>query len=134
MASTRDSPRSRPARPSLSWSSVWTLVKGSAKAWSDDKASWLAAALSFYTIFSPAPLLIMAIGVVGIVFGKESAKDVNNPRILEVQSAYQDLQNDLNTVPGGRTTVGEAADSLRADARDLRSAWDRLYTSMECGA
>jgi hypothetical protein len=65
---------------------------------------------------------------------KESAKDVNNPRILEVQSAYQNLQNSLNTVPSGSTTVGEQAENVRADAKDFRDAWDRLYESMQCGA
>ncbi|HKP94189.1 MAG TPA: hypothetical protein VJ385_00390 [Fibrobacteria bacterium] len=65
---------------------------------------------------------------------KDASKDVNNPRILDVQAAYQELQNSLNTVPGGRMTVGEAADSIRADAREFRNAWDRLYNSMECGA
>ena len=65
---------------------------------------------------------------------KEAAKEVNNPGVLEVQAAYQDLQNTVNEVPGGRTTVGEASDSLRVQAKELKDAWDRLYMSMECGA
>jgi membrane protein len=50
-----------------------SLTKASAKAWSEDKASRLAAALSYYTIFSIAPLLVLAIAVAGIVFGREAA-------------------------------------------------------------
>lgn len=65
---------------------------------------------------------------------REAAQDVSNPRVLDVQAAYQDLQNTINTVPGGRSTVGEASDSVSASAQRLREAWDQLYLSMECGA
>jgi membrane protein len=42
--------------------------------WSKDKVSRLAAALSYYTIFSIAPLLIIVIAIVGAVFGEEAAR------------------------------------------------------------
>lgn len=54
---------------------AFALTKDSAKAWSEDKASRLAAALSYYTIFSIAPLLVLAIAVAGIVFGREAASN-----------------------------------------------------------
>ncbi|NJM72019.1 MAG: YihY/virulence factor BrkB family protein [Scytonema sp. RU_4_4] len=41
--------------------------------WSKDKASRLAAALSYYTIFSIAPLLIIVIAIAGAVFGEDAA-------------------------------------------------------------
>src|SRR5690606_29017045 len=49
------------------------IVKEAAKEWSADKASRLAAALSYYTIFSIAPLLLISIAVAGFVFGREAA-------------------------------------------------------------
>jgi membrane protein len=42
--------------------------------WSDDKASRLGAALAYYALFSVAPLLIVAVGVAGLVFGEEAAR------------------------------------------------------------
>lgn len=42
--------------------------------WSEDKASRLAAALAYYTVFSLAPLLVILIAVVGFVFGQEAAQ------------------------------------------------------------
>jgi membrane protein len=51
-----------------------SLIKAAAKEWSEDKASRHAAALSYYTIFSLAPLLIVAIAVAGAVFGEEAAR------------------------------------------------------------
>lgn len=65
---------------------------------------------------------------------RESAQDVSNPRVLDVQAAYQDLQNTLNTVPTDQGTVGQASDAVTASAQKLREAWDKLYLSMECGA
>ncbi|RUT05290.1 hypothetical protein DSM106972_041110 [Dulcicalothrix desertica PCC 7102] len=53
---------------------VVSLFKETFEEWSKDKASRLAAALSYYTIFSIAPLLIIIIAVVGAVFGEEAAR------------------------------------------------------------
>ncbi|MBD2775743.1 YihY/virulence factor BrkB family protein [Iningainema tapete] len=50
---------------------VWGLFQETFQEWSKDKASRLAAALSYYTIFSITPLLIIVIAVVGAVLGKE---------------------------------------------------------------
>jgi membrane protein len=43
--------------------------------WIEDEPFALAAALSYYTLFSLAPLLIIAIGVAGFVFGREAAQN-----------------------------------------------------------
>ena len=53
---------------------VISLFKETFEEWSKDKASRLAAALSYYTIFSIAPLLIIIIAVVGAIFGEEAAR------------------------------------------------------------
>lgn len=50
------------------------LLLMAAKNWSADKAFQHAAALAFYTLFSMAPLLIIAIAVTGLVFGEEAAE------------------------------------------------------------
>ena len=49
------------------------LLKATYTDWSEDKASRLAAALAYYTAFSIAPLLLIAIAVAGLVFGEEAA-------------------------------------------------------------
>lgn len=53
---------------------IWVLFKETFSEWSEDKASRLAAALAYYTVFSIAPLLIIAIAVAGLVFGQEAAR------------------------------------------------------------
>lgn len=57
----------------MSLKQVWRLLKETFKEWNDDNASRLAAALSYYTIFSLAPLLIIAIAIAGAVFGDDAA-------------------------------------------------------------
>ncbi len=42
--------------------------------WNEDKPFQLAAALSYYTLFSLAPLLIIALAVAGLVFGREASQ------------------------------------------------------------
>lgn len=53
---------------------LWTILKEAGSHWLADKAPRLGAALAYYTIFSIAPLLIIAIGVAGLVFGREAAQ------------------------------------------------------------
>lgn len=50
------------------------LFKEAATGWSDDNVPTLGAALAYYTIFSIAPLLIVAIAVAGWVFGEQAAR------------------------------------------------------------
>jgi membrane protein len=48
------------------------LFVRAAKAWSDDYAPSMGAAISYYTVFSMAPLLVIVIAVAGAVFGREA--------------------------------------------------------------
>jgi membrane protein len=42
--------------------------------WREDRATRLSAALAYYSVFSLAPLLIIAISIAGAVFGQEAAR------------------------------------------------------------
>jgi membrane protein len=44
------------------------------KAWSDDYAPSMGAAISYYTVFSLAPLLVIVIAIAGAVFGREAVQ------------------------------------------------------------
>ncbi|MCY7306428.1 MAG: YihY/virulence factor BrkB family protein [Rhodoferax sp.] len=52
----------------------WALVKKAGSAWIDDYAPSMGAALSYYTVFSLAPMLLIVISVAGLVFGQEAAR------------------------------------------------------------
>jgi hypothetical protein len=69
-----------------------------------------------------------------IVDVQKAGKRVNNPGLMEVQSAYLELKNTVSGIPGGRSTVGDAYQDVNADARDLQSEWQQLYANLQCGA
>ena len=53
---------------------IWGLIRKSVGTWVDDYAPSMGAALAYFTLFSIAPLLLIAIAVAGLVFGKEAAR------------------------------------------------------------
>jgi membrane protein len=52
----------------------WQLLKQSFNEWYADKAPRLGAALAYYTIFSLAPLLLIAVALASMVFGDKAAR------------------------------------------------------------
>ncbi len=53
---------------------VFRMLKATADAWLEDNALRLSAALAYYSIFSIAPLLVIAISVAGLVLGEEAVR------------------------------------------------------------
>ena len=68
----------------LSPAIYWDLIKETYREWSNRNASQLGAALAFYTIFSFAPILIIAMAIGGMVFGKEAAQVHTLAKLQEV--------------------------------------------------
>ena len=53
---------------------MWGVARQAVAAWSDDYAPSMGAALAYYTLFSIAPLLLIAISIAGLVFGEDAAR------------------------------------------------------------
>lgn len=53
---------------------IFKLVKQAGQDWMADGAMTLASSLAYYTVFSMAPLLIIAIAIAGAIFGEEAAR------------------------------------------------------------
>jgi len=60
--------------PPITPRALLALLKGAGSAWLDDRAATMGAALAYYTLFSMAPLLLIAISVAGTVFGIDAAR------------------------------------------------------------
>ena len=56
------------------WRDLPGMLKEAFTDWKDDEAPRLGAALSYYTIFSLAPLLLIAVAIAGLAFGREAAQ------------------------------------------------------------
>ena len=54
--------------------SIWELIKRTADSWNEINAPRLGAALSYYTMMSIAPLLVICVGIAGVVFGRQAAQ------------------------------------------------------------
>ncbi len=130
------SPPSRARKTSFP-AHVRDLVKETFSEWSKDKASRLAAALSYYTIFSVAPLLIIAIAVAGLVFGRKAATDqlvgeirdlVGNDGAQVIQSI---LQNASKTTSGILATLIGLATLLVGASGAFGQLQDSLNTIWE---
>jgi membrane protein len=68
-------PRPKFEQTSASWiGRQWQILLAAANAWVDDYAPSMGAALSYYTLFSLAPLLVLIIAIAGMVFGQDAAQ------------------------------------------------------------
>jgi membrane protein len=52
---------------------IFDQLKETYQEWKDDDAQTWAASVTFYTVFSLAPLLVLAVAIAGFVFGEEAA-------------------------------------------------------------
>ncbi|HUM11496.1 MAG TPA: YihY/virulence factor BrkB family protein [Myxococcaceae bacterium] len=95
---------------------VTTLVKETVTRWTEDKASTLAAALAYYALFSLAPLVLIAVAVAGLVFGRQAAEGQLYTQLAGLigdsgGKAVQELVANLHRQQGGgvvATAVGLA--------------------------
>src|ERR1043165_4684636 len=54
--------------------SIWRAGIDAAKQWSTHKDSRMGAALSYYSVFSIGPLILIAVAIAGLVFGREAVQ------------------------------------------------------------
>ena len=124
---------------------LFDLCKQTFESWRADYAQSMGAALAYYTVFSVAPLILIVISVVGLVFGRDEARGEIMEQIsglmgadgahavdIMLQHLHRPTQGIVATVVGlalvliGATTVfGELQDAFdriwRAPARESTS-------------
>ncbi len=116
--------------------SPWALIRQSVGAWVDDYAPSMGAALAYYTLFSIAPLLIIAIAMAGLIFGQEAARGeivtqiqglIGREGAIAVQgllkSANEPAQNIFATVVSIITLVIGATTVFAELQSDLDRIW-----------
>lgn len=133
----------------------FTLLKETAGAWAEDYAPSMGAALSYYSLFSIAPLLLIVIAIAGLAFGEEAARGAifgqlqglvgeESAKAVEamLQAADKPKQGLVSTaigvavlILGAMTVFGELQNALdrvwRAPARAKASGlWNLLRTRL----
>jgi membrane protein len=93
----------------------YTLLRHAGRAWQDDDATSMGAALAFYTLFSLAPLLIMVITVVSLILGPDAAQGYILAQLRAVT---------------GETGANAALDLLQSANSPAKSALTALVSSV----
>jgi membrane protein len=115
---------------------VWELIKRATIKWSGDDCLTLGAALAYYTVFSLAPILVIAIAVAGAVFGQEAAQGeiVSQIRALVGEEGATAIQSLIESAgrqdAGGRATIIGLAVLLFGSTSafsQLQSALNRIW-------
>ena len=120
----------------ITFPKIWALIKAAAQSWSDDYAPSMGAALSYYTLFSIAPLLLIVISIAGLIFGEEAARgeifgQLNGFMGSEAAAAIQGLLESVNKPAQGTvaTTFGIVLVLIGATSvfSELQDAMDRIW-------
>lgn len=93
--------------------SIWKMLKQTIDGFSNDNGMKLSASLSYYTIFSIAPLLMIAISLAGIFFGQEAVQGkvyfqlrtlISDEAALQIQDIIKNMHNQHESFAG--TAIG----------------------------
>jgi membrane protein len=115
---------------------AWQLVKGSVMAWSDDYAPSMGAALSYYMLFSIAPLLLIVISVAGLVFGPDAARGeifgqlqglMGDEGAHAVERLLQNVDKPEEGVIGALTGIGVLLLGATTVFNELQNDLDRIW-------
>jgi membrane protein len=119
-----------------SFGNGWKILKDTFRGFTDDKALKLSASLSYYTVFSLGPLLLLLISLVGFFLGKEAIQGqlfaeinglVGNKAALQIQELVQNLELSGKTTSAiiiGIITLIVGATSVFSEIQDsINTIW-----------
>jgi len=119
---------------------LFDMGRAAVSAWSSDYASSMGAALSYYTVFSIAPLLLIVISIAGLVYGEDAARGAvfYQVRGMMGDAAAGALQGLLASVhKPGKSIVAAGVGLLllfvgaTSVFGELQSALDRIWRTPE---
>lgn len=110
----------------------WTILKNTFNGFLEDRALKLSAALSYYTIFSLAPLLLLMISLAGVFFGRDAIQGhvfgeinglIGNEAAAQIQDIIKNMELSGKTnmaviigavtlIIGATSVFGEIQDSI----------------------
>lgn len=120
----------------MTLSKMFRLAKLSVVAWIDDFAPSMGAAISYYTAFSLAPLLVIVIAVAGFVFGEEAVRGVVQAQIaglvgqdgaIAIQSLIASAQEPAEGLVAGSVSIVFLLVGATTVFGEIQSALDRIW-------
>ena len=120
----------------MNYKQLYSLAKKSVDAWIDDYAPSMGAAISYYTVFSIAPLLIIVIAIAGFVWGRDAVQGQIVGQLsgligIDGARGIQALIESANKPAQGLIATGISIAVLIVGATtvfaELQSAMDRIW-------
>jgi membrane protein len=115
---------------------LFDLCRKAVMAWVDDYAPSMGAAISYYTIFSLAPLLVIVIAIAGALFGREAAQGqivaqvsglVGREGAVAVESLLRSVDEPGKGLVAGLISMGVLLIGATTVFAELQSALDRIW-------
>lgn len=115
---------------------ILNLCKKAVTAWVDDYAPSMGAAISYYTVFSLAPLLIIVIAIAGAVFGREAVEGqivaqldglIGTDGATAVQGLIKSASDPAKGLVASVVSFGVLVVGATTVFAELQSALDRIW-------
>ncbi|CAN7707189.1 YihY/virulence factor BrkB family protein [Variovorax sp. LjRoot84] len=115
---------------------LFDLCRKAVVAWVDDYAPSMGAAISYYTIFSLAPLLVIVIAIAGALFGREAAQGqivaqvsglVGREGAVAVESLLRSVDEPGKGLVAGLISMVVLLIGATTVFAELQSALDRIW-------
>lgn len=115
---------------------LFDLCRKAVMAWVDDYAPSMGAAISYYTIFSLAPLLVIVIAIAGAIFGREAAQGqiveqisglVGREGAVAVESMLRSVDEPGKGLVAGLISAVVLLIGATTVFAELQSALDRIW-------
>ena len=112
------------------------LIKKSVLAWIDDYAPSMGAAISYYTVFSIAPLMIIVIAVAGFVWGREAVQGeiigqlsglIGQEGATGIQALIESADKPAKGLVATIISIGVLVVGATTVFAELQSALDRIW-------
>jgi len=126
---------------------AWNLLRSTVSESLQDNIQRMSAALAYYTIFSLAPLLVIAISIAGLVFGREAARGqilgelrqligADSAQAVQgmIASAHKPVHSVLASIIGGLTLLIGATGAFSEVYDALNNIWGDRETTGGGGA
>ncbi len=115
---------------------LFDMCRRAVMAWIDDFAPSMGAAISYYTVFSLAPLLIIVIAVAGAVFGREAVQGeivgqlqglIGREGAIAVQGLIKSASEPAKGLVAGAISIVVLMVGATTVFAELQSALDRIW-------
>lgn len=115
---------------------AWHLSKAAINAWIDDFAPSMGAAIAYYTMFSIAPMLVIAIAIAGAIFGQDAAQGeivsqlrgiIGEDGAVAIQGLLQSASKPTEGIIATGISIVTLAIGSTAVFAELQSALDRIW-------